>query len=190
LRGQIPSYWDPNYPEMAVVAEQYDSAIDQAVTVVQALGKIIDSAQSSSVLWVTTREMGGADFEFHVDIINGTEFITLIRLWRVALNATHLPYLLQDMPQLQTFWCENCYIMRTPLQDQDNMLPPNLPELTPQLKQLVITSGSLVGPLPSEFGKWKSLELLQLYGNDLTSTLPIQWKGMRSLQTLELNHNR
>lgn len=180
---------DLNKGDKTVIAKQYDSAIDQAANVIQTLGSIVDSAQSSSMLWVTTRAMGGADVEFHVDIIDGTEFVTLIRLWRVALNATHLPLLLQDMPKLHTFWCEECYIVPASLQPHDRMLPPNLPRVAPQLKQFVVSRGSLVGPLPSEFGEWKPLELLRLHGNGLTSSLPAQWKGMQSLKSLELEGN-
>lgn len=62
----------------------------------------------------------------------------------------------------------------------------NLSELT----QLVLFTGIVTGPIPSQFGTLKKLSVISLTNNRLTGSIPTSIFTLPNLHTLDLSHNQ
>ncbi len=56
------------------------------------------------------------------------------------------------------------------------------------LSSVDLSNNQLVGQLP-DWGGWSWVRMLRLHANCLTGTLPGSWRGMQSLQYLDLSDN-
>ncbi|KAL3321851.1 hypothetical protein AABB24_039463 [Solanum stoloniferum] len=58
-----------------------------------------------------------------------------------------------------------------------------------QLKQLDLSSSSILGSLPSSLGSLSNLDFMSLYNNSITGTVPLELGKLSSLRVLDLSWN-
>lgn len=152
----------------------YDTMLDSMFNQTDYLGSVIDEGQSGKVLYgaATIVNNWGATISVQVDLIDGVEYITSFIVTSGGLNLTNLPILAKQLPRLKSFTCQQCFYSTTvstkPARPADLMLPPSLAVAAPRLETLSITNSALVGKLPTEYGEWQSLKVLDVRFNYLT----------------------
>ncbi|XP_009784605.1 probable LRR receptor-like serine/threonine-protein kinase At2g16250 [Nicotiana sylvestris] len=67
-------------------------------------------------------------------------------------------------------------------------LPPSLGSMI-KLTSLSLSSNSITGTIPTEFGKLSSLKVLNLSGNSLTGSIPSSYSDIGNLTVLDLSSN-
>ncbi|KAI6697207.1 hypothetical protein NL676_017326 [Syzygium grande] len=95
------------------------------------------------------------------------------------------PYLVFSLPHIQSVFFFDCFThTRTTLSVSPNRL------LNSSLQQLSLKSNpALVGPIPPQISSLKSLEVLTLSQNRLTSFIPVEVFSLESLIHLDLSYN-
>jgi hypothetical protein len=161
-------------------------------------GSVVDDRENSTILMEKQRVDATLvrTLQLGISVEDGVEYVTSIYVSSgladpvchkapledrgIGLNLTALPWLASNLSRLRHFECISC---NGNANASEMQLPANMSIAAQNMMRLVLPQCGVTGWLPLAWGRWESLQTLELSYNNLQGTLPAEWGDGTMMQS-------